>query len=150
MTPLGSKERLTSSQRPGAKNSMKICMFRSHVISQILTGNILKNISIEFQRYIYFQCNRQSWIAFNVLYSNLTILVLLSFADLKFFFGLLYACIRKYNYVNCFQRYRRYAKYKNQIEQEAPGGETFLQQMGLLLHDQLDLIYTVVVNVPSL
>lgn len=27
------------------------------------------------------------------------------------------------------KRYRRYAKYKNQIEQEAPGGETFLQQM---------------------
>lgn len=54
--------------------------------------------------------------------------------------------------MNCFQRYRRYAKYKNQIEQEAPGGETFLQQMGLLLHDHLDLIYmyTVVVNVPSL
>lgn len=32
--------------------------------------------------------------------------------------------------IHYLQRYRRYAKYKNQIEQEAPGGETFLQQMG--------------------
>lgn len=51
MTLLESRERQTSSLKPGAKSSMRRCMFQNHAISQILIENILKNISTEFQRY---------------------------------------------------------------------------------------------------
>ena len=49
-----------------------------------------------------------------------------------------YSDLRLSWHYNCvlfiFQRYRKYVRYTNQIEQESPGGETFLQQLGMCVN----------------